>query len=88
MRQMGVHALLVVGFAALASAQTGDLPAVNFLANSVDTQGRTAYLKGNVRIAACGIVTAESATVTGGNIELGGPVHMQLTNGVGRLKVQ
>jgi hypothetical protein len=45
-------------------------------------------LNGNVRIAACSIVSADTATLRGRDIELSGKVRMQLTNGVDRLKVQ
>ena len=88
MRKAAVYALLVAGFAALASAQTTDLPPLNFLAESVNDQGGTVHLRGNVRIAACSIVTAETATIKGREVELGGRARMQLTNGVDRLKVQ
>jgi hypothetical protein len=45
-------------------------------------------LNGNVRIAACSIVSADTSTLRGRDIELSGKVRMQLTNGVDRLKVQ
>ena len=87
MRKVVLYVFLVAGFAALASAQTTDLPPMNFLAESVTEQGNAVQLNGNVRIAACSIVTAESATWRGTEIELGGKARMQLTNGVDRLRV-
>ena len=88
MKKVAVYLLLVAGFAALASAHTTDLPPINVLAESVSDQRGAVQMTGNVRIAACGIVTAESATWRGTEIELGGKARMQLTNGVDRLRAQ
>jgi hypothetical protein len=87
-KRAALYVLLVAGFTALASAQTTDLPPMNFLAESVREEGSAVQMNGNVRIAACSIVTAESATWRGSEIELGGKARMRLTNGVDRLKVQ
>ena len=86
MRKAALYVLLVAGFAALASAQTTDVPPINFLADSVTKEGSAVQMNGNVRIAACSIVTAESATWRGMEIELGGKTRMQLTKGVDPLK--
>ena len=86
MRKATLYVFLVAGLAALASAQTTDLPPMNYLADSVTKEGDTVHLKGNVRIAACSVVTAESATWRGTDIELGGKARMRLTKGVDSLK--
>ena len=88
MKRVALYVALVAGFAALASAQTTDLPPLNYLADSVSKEGSAVHMKGNVRIAACSIVTAESATLRGTEIELGGKARMQLTNGVDPLKIK
>jgi hypothetical protein len=81
----GLYVFLVAAFGALASAQTTDLPSVNVLADTVREDGGVVQMNGNVRIAACGIVTADSATWRGTDIDLGGSARLQLTNGVDRL---
>ena len=88
MKRVAIYIVLIGGFAALATAQTTDLPPMNYLAESVSKDGDVVNMKGNVRIAACSIVTAESATLRGTEIELGGKARMLLTKGVDRLKVQ
>ena len=59
-RKATLYVFLVAGLAALASAQTTDLPPMNYLADSVTKEGDTVHLKGNVRIAACSVVTARA----------------------------
>ena len=88
MRRTALYVLMTTGLTVLASAQTTDLPVMNFLAESVRNDGSVVQMNGNVRIAACSIVTADSATWSGTQIELGGNARMQLTNGVDRLRLR
>jgi type 1 fimbria pilin len=88
MRKATLYILMTAAFAALASAQTTDLPAMNFLADSVRNDGGVVQMNGNVRIAACSIVMADSAIWRDTQIELGGNARMQLTNGVDRLRIR
>ena len=88
MRKAALYIVMTAGFAAFASAQTTDLPAMNFLAESVRNDGGIVQMNGNVRIAACSIVTADSAVWRDTQIELGGNARMQLTNGIDRLRVR
>ena len=88
MRKPALYVLMTAGLTVLASAQTTDLPPMNFLADSVRNDSGVVQMNGNVRIAACSIVTADSATWRDTQIELGGNARMQLTNGVDRLRVR
>jgi hypothetical protein len=85
-KHAALYVVLVASFAALASAQTTDLPPMNFLAASVTQDGAIVRFNGDVRIAACGIVTTDDATWQETEIQLGANARMQLTNGVDSLK--
>ena len=88
MKRAALYVLLIAGLTTLAGAQTADAPSMNFLAHSVREEGGTVHMKGNVRIAACSVVTADSATRRGSEFELGGKVRLRLTNGVDPLKAR
>jgi hypothetical protein len=79
---------VVLGAAMFASAQTAAAPKSNWLADSVTRNGNVLEMHGHVRIAACGIVTADDA-VGGPNADdtgLSGNVRLKLTNGVDPLQ--
>jgi len=80
--------LVVLGVAMYASAQSASAPKSNWLADFVTQDGGTIQMRGHVRIAACGIVTADEA-VGGPNATdtaLSGNVRLKITNGVDPLR--
>jgi hypothetical protein len=80
--------LLLLGAAMYASAQSVTAPKSNWLADSVTQNGGTIQMRGHVRIAACGVVTADEA-VGGPNANdtaLSGNVRLKITNGVDPLR--
>jgi hypothetical protein len=80
--------LVVLGAAMYASAQPATAPKSNWLADSVTQNGATVQMNGHVRIAACGIVTADEA-VGGPNASetaLSGNVRLKITEGVDPLR--
>jgi hypothetical protein len=80
--------LFVLGAVIFASAQSANAPKSNWLADSATRTGSLVEMHGHVRIAACGIITADDAT--GGpeasETVLSGNVHLKLTNGVDPLQ--
>ena len=80
--------VVVLGVAMYASAQSATAPKSNWLADSVTQDGGKIQMRGHVRIAACGIVTADEAV--GGpdanDTALSGNVRLKITNGVDPLR--
>jgi hypothetical protein len=80
--------LFVLAAMMIASAQSANAPKSNWLADSATHTGSLVEMHGHVRIAACGIITAEDAT--GGpdanETTLSGNVRLKLTNGVDPLQ--
>lgn len=76
--------VIVLGAALVTSAQSATAPKSNWLADSVTQQGSVVQMQGHVRIAACGIITADQATggPEAGDTALSGHVRLKLTNGV------
>ncbi len=81
-----LFAAMVIGITVCASAQAG-APKLNFLVESVQQDGDRLQLRGNVRIAACSVVTADEGVLDLGKYQatLSGNVRMTLTNGVDKL---
>ena len=84
-----VCTILVIGTVMFASAQTGNAPKSNWLADSGVRNGNIVELHGHARIAACGIISADDAV--GGpdasETSLSGNVDLRLTNGVDPLQL-
>src|SRR5438876_766449 len=51
--------VVIVGTAVLASGKSVSAPKSNWLADSVTRNGDVVHMDGNVRIAACGVITAD-----------------------------
>lgn len=84
-----VFAAIVASCAVFAGAQTvsaPNRPKLNVLAESVHEDGNVVHLDGNVRIAACSIVTTDHAKWHDNEFELAGSAHMKLTNGIDPLR--
>jgi hypothetical protein len=82
--------MLCFGFALGAvmfvSAQSATAPKANYFADSVTRNGDSLQMRGHVRIAACGIVTADEADGNASDITLSGDVRFKLTNGIDPLR--
>jgi len=79
---------VVVGVTVFATAQTASAPKSNWLADSVTRTGSVLQLDGQVKIAACGVITADHA-VGGPNAAetaISGNVRLRVTEGVGPLR--
>jgi hypothetical protein len=77
-----------LGAAMYASAQSANAPTSHWLADSVNQSGANIQMHSHVRIAACGIVTADQA-VGGPNVDetaLTGNVRLKIANGVDSLE--
>jgi hypothetical protein len=78
----------VLGAVIFGSAQSASAPKSNWLSDSATRTGSLVEMHGHVRIATCGIITADDAT--GGpeasETVLSGNVHLKLTNGVDPLQ--
>jgi hypothetical protein len=87
MRTM-LFATIVAGCTVFAGAQTVSAPnpPLNVLAESVQKNGTNVELDGNVRIAACSVVTTDHATWHDNEFELGANAHMKLTKGIDPLR--
>jgi hypothetical protein len=80
--------VVVLGVTMYAGAQSATAPKSNWLADSVTHNGGKIQMRGHVRIAACGIVTADEAV--GGpdanDTALSGNVRLKITDGVDPLR--